>query len=324
MPDVTAQRDPDLLEPVLVQPVEGSGRPARVYLAPTLDGLYTPYALRTPADEGTFPFVFLAYGNGGGGIGWLRRRLRTHGHIMERLLRAGYACAWGRYRTEVELGYHNGGPLIVDRRQGMELMNRGPLEFEDELAILRHVAAHPQVDAGRLGHVGVSHAGEMLFKLASQYPGAVRAGVACEPANHEFLSLAVDESAFVDPDTGLRNIEEMQMRDPGRVRARIDEPLALERIAPINLPILVMGRDDDHLQGIFRVSYDLLKAGRQGGDLGVVGPSAARLHLPGGRPRRHACGGRRPGARHRRDHRVPGPPPRLNQNRSSRTEACFT
>jgi hypothetical protein len=245
---------------VLIQPVADSGRPARVYLAPTLDGLYTPYALRTPADEGTFPFVFLAYGNGGGGIGWLRRRLRTHGHIMERLLRAGYACAWGRYRTEVELGYHNGGPLVAGRRQGMELMNRGPLEFEDELAILRHVAAHPQVDAERLGHVGVSHAGEMLFKLASQYPGAVRAGVACEPANHEFLSLAIDESAFVDPSTGLRNIEEMQMREPERVRARIDEPLALERIAPINLPILVMGRDDDHLQGIFRVSYDLLKA----------------------------------------------------------------
>ena len=113
MPDVTAQPDPDLREPLLVQPVEGSSRPAQIHLAPTLDGLYTPYALRTPADEGTFPFVFLAYGNGGGGIGWLRRRLRTHGHIMERLLRAGYACAWGRYRTEVELGYHNGGPLIA-------------------------------------------------------------------------------------------------------------------------------------------------------------------------------------------------------------------
>jgi len=247
-------------EPVMVQPVEGSGRPARIYLAPTLDGLYTPYALRTPADEGVFPFVFLAYGNGGGGIPWLLSRLRTHGYIMEQLLRAGYACAWGRYRTEVELGYHNGGPLVVDHRQGMELMNRGPLEFEDELAILRHVAAHPQVDAERLGHVGVSHAGEMLFKLASRYPGVVRAGVACEPANHEFLSLTIDDSAFIDPSTGLRNIEEMQMREPARVRARIDEALALERIAPIDLPVLVMGRDDDHLQGIFRVSYDLLKA----------------------------------------------------------------
>ena len=31
-----------------------------------------------------------------------------------------------------------------------------------------------------------------------------------------------------------------------------------ERIEPISLPMLVMGRDDDHLQGIFRLSYDLL------------------------------------------------------------------
>ena len=164
----------EFTEPVMIQPVAGSDRPARIYLAPTLDGLYTPYALRTPADEGVFPFVFLAYGNGGGGIPWLLRRLRTHGYIMDRLLAAGYACAWGRYRTEVELGYHNGGPLIIDRRQGMDLMNRGPLEFEDELAVLRHAAALSQVDAGRLGHVGVSHAGEMLFKLASQYPGVLR------------------------------------------------------------------------------------------------------------------------------------------------------
>ena len=249
---------PEFAEPVLVQPVAGSDRPASIYLAPTLDGLYTPYALRTPSDDAAAPFVFLAYGNGGGGIPWLLSRLRTHGYIMERLLRAGYACAWGRYRTEVELGYHHGGRLIAGGRQGMELLNRGPLEFEDELAILRHAAALPQIDAGRLGHVGVSHAGEMLFKLASQYPGAVHAGVACEPANHEFLSLTIDETAFVDPETGLRNIEEMQMLQPGRVRARIDEPLARERIAPIDLPMLVMGRDEDHLQGIFRVSYDLL------------------------------------------------------------------
>lgn len=250
--------------PVLVVPVDGSDRPAGIHLAPTLDGLYAPYALRTPAEEGTFPFVLLAYGNGGGGIPWLARRLRTHGYIMERLLAAGYACAWARYRTEVELGYHTGGPLVADRRQGMELMNRAPLEFEDELAILRHVATLRQIDAAQLFHVGVSHAGEMLFKLSSQYPGTVRAGVACEPANHEFLSLRIDESAFVDPRTGMRNIEEMQMQDPVRVRARIDEPLARERIAPIEVPMLVMGRDEDHLQGIFRVSFDLLEeAGKE-------------------------------------------------------------
>jgi hypothetical protein len=45
------------------------------------------------------------------------------------------------------------------------------------------------------------------------------------------------------------------------VRARTNLPLARERIAPIDVPILVMGRDSDHLQGIFRLSYELLGEG---------------------------------------------------------------
>jgi hypothetical protein len=50
----------------------------------------------------------------------------------------------------------------------------------------------------------------------------------------------------------------MQMQDPVWVRAHTNLPLAHERIAPIDVPMLVMGRDGDHLQGIFRVSYELL------------------------------------------------------------------
>ena len=133
--------------PAFVEEVEGSTRPAAYYLAESRDGLYVPYVVRTPSDEGRFPFVFLAYGNGGGGIGWLRQWVHTRPYIMERLLAAGYACGWGRYRTEVDLGFNRGGPLMVDGRQGMEVMNRSPLEFEDELAILEHVGQHPQVDA---------------------------------------------------------------------------------------------------------------------------------------------------------------------------------
>jgi dienelactone hydrolase len=148
---------------------------------------------------------------------------------------------------------------MVDGRQGMEVMNRSPLEFEDEVAILEHVRGHPQVDAANLGHIGISHAGEMLFKLASRYQGLLRAGVASEPANHEFLDLRLDDIAPVNAQTGLRDIEELQLQDPAWVRARIDLPTARERIAPIDVPILVMGRDSDHLQGIFRLSYELLE-----------------------------------------------------------------
>jgi hypothetical protein len=72
------------------------------------------------------------------------------------------------------------------------------------------------------------------------------------------LALSPDETAFVEPETGLRNIEEMQMVETEKVRARIDIDKARERISTIETPILVMGRDDDHLQGIFRVTYELL------------------------------------------------------------------
>ena len=48
------------------------------------------------------------------------------------------------------------------------------------------------------------------------------------------------------------------MAEVAKVRSRIDMAVATERISTIATPILVMGRDDDHLQGIFRTSYDLL------------------------------------------------------------------
>jgi hypothetical protein len=236
----------------------GEEGPVQYRLASTMDGLYTPYALRLPPGPGRHPFVFLAYGNGGGGVDWLRDRIARYPYIMERLLDAGYACAWGRYRAEVELGYHTGGRLVRDRRQGMDLFNRAPLEFEDELAILEDVRGLPGIEPDRIGHLGASHAGEMLYKLASAYPDAVTAGVACEPANHEFLDLETDASVTANPATRLRDIERMQMRSADYVRPRINEKLVRERISPIRTPMLVLGRDDDHLQGIFRVSYDVL------------------------------------------------------------------
>ena len=42
------------------------------------------------------------------------------------------------------------------------------------------------------------------------------------------------------------------------MRPRITEDVAKARVATIATPIFVQGRDDDELQGIFRVSYDLL------------------------------------------------------------------
>jgi hypothetical protein len=247
------------MESVLTEELAGSSHPAHYLLAETLDGLYTPYALRLPDGDGPHPFVFIAYGNGGGGMDWLRDRVHRFRHITDVLLDAGYACAWSRYRTEVELGYQNGGPLRTDVRQGMGLMSRAPLEFEDEVAVLRDVARHPSIDADRLFHLGVSHAGEMLFKLCSQYKGLLRAGVAAEPASHEFLTLRLEEDAPVTTAGGLRDIESLQMRTVEHARSRITDPAEVShRLDGVDMPILVLGREEDELQGIFRLTYELL------------------------------------------------------------------
>jgi dipeptidyl aminopeptidase/acylaminoacyl peptidase len=241
----------------ITESVPDSDVPVQLIYVETWDGLYTPIGLRVPPGDGPYPVVLLASGNGGGGMPWIRRAVAERGYIMERLLEAGYACAWLRYRSEVELGYDLGGPLVRDIRQGRDLFNRSPLEYEDEIAVIEFLKTRPEIDPDRVGLIGMSHGGEMVLKITSDYDGAAVA-VASEPASHEFLALTPDETAFVDPGSGMRNIEEMQMTETEQVRARIDEAKAMERIGSITTPILVMGREDDHLQGIFRTTYDLL------------------------------------------------------------------
>jgi len=229
------------------------------------DGLYTPIGVRKPKGDGPFPLVLLASGNGGEGMAWIRDSMRNRSYTVDRLVESGFACAWIRYRTEVELGYNNGGKLIRDVRQGREMFSRSPLEYEDEIAIAQYLKTLAWVNPDQLSMIGMSHGGEMALKIVSEYNGFA-AAVASEPASHEFLALKPDETAFINEDTGLRNIEEMQMAEVEKVRERIDMPLAMKRVETIDTPILVMGRDEDHLQGIFRTSYDLLIEGGKNAD----------------------------------------------------------
>lgn len=250
------------MEPVITTETIDGKRVDIMYLE-TWDGLYAPIGVRRPDGDGPFPLILLASGNGGEGTTWIRNAMANRGYIVDRLVDAGYACAWIRYRTEVELGYHDGGPLIRDMRQGRELFNRSPLEYEDEIAIVEHMKAVDWVDADRIGLIGMSHGGEMVMKITSEYHG-VKAAVASEPASHEYLALTPDETAHVNEETGLRDIESMLMRETEKVRGRIDHDVAMGRISGIQTPILVMGRETDELQGIFRLTYDLLvEAGKE-------------------------------------------------------------
>jgi dienelactone hydrolase len=241
----------------LVEPVRGSDIPVRLMLVETVDGLYAPIGLRVPPGKGPFPLVLFASGNGGGGMAVIRELTQNRSWTQEQFLQAGYAVAWTRYRAEVDYVYDRIGRLVEDRRQGRQLFNRGPLEYEDVIAIAEHMKTLPFVDPHRVFYMGMSHGGEMALKIASEYRG-FRAMIASEPAAHEFLRLRPDETARVNPETGLLDVERMLMREPEKVRARITEEVARERMETIATPIFVQGREADELQGIFRVCYDLL------------------------------------------------------------------
>ena len=241
----------------IFEPVPGSDIPVEIVLVETIDGLYTPIGIRMPPDDGPVPIVVFASGNGGGGLALVRNFTRNRSWTQEQFLKAGFAVAWMRYRAEVDYAYDKIGKLIEDRRQNRQLLNRGPLEYEDVIAIAEYLKTRPEIDGERLFYMGMSHGGEMALKIASEYHG-FRAMIAAEPASHEFLRLKPDDTAHINPETGLLDVERMLMREPAKVRPRITEEIARERVAPIRTPIFVQGRDQDELQGIFRVSYDLL------------------------------------------------------------------
>jgi dienelactone hydrolase len=256
-PPETALMDP--LHVVISEPVRGSKFPVQLMYVEMIDGVYAPIGLRMPSGDGPFPLILFASGNGGGGMAVVRNATHNGSWTQERFLEAGYAVAWMRYRAEVDYAYDRIGRLIEDRRQNRQLLNRGPLEYEDVIAIIEYVKTLPFIAPDRIGYMGMSHGGEMAFKIASEYHG-VRAMIASEPASHEFLRLTPDATARINPSTGLLDVERMLMREADKVRARIAEDVARQRISAIRTPIFVQGRNSDELQGIFRVCYDLLIA----------------------------------------------------------------
>src|SRR6478752_8076450 len=191
-----AKLDPEHV--AIIEPVTGSDIPVHMMYVETIDGLYAPIGLRTPNSGGPFPLILFAAGNGGGGMAVVRDFTQNRSWTQEQFLAAGYAVAWMRYRAEVDYAYDRIGRLIEDIRQNRQLLNRGPLEYEDVISVVKYLKTQSFIAPERIGYMGMSHGGEMAFKIASEYRG-LRAMIASEPAAHEFLRLRPDASARINP-----------------------------------------------------------------------------------------------------------------------------
>ncbi len=247
-------------ELVLIEPVMGSDIPVELRFVELLDGIYAPIGFRKPEGAGPFPAVVFAHMNGGYGLRWIREWTQYGSGTLEAFLDAGYAVVWMRYRAEVDTPY--GSELTVREFQGRDRWSRGPLEYEDAISIIEYVKQLPAVDSDRVGWLGVSHGGEMLLKIASEYDG-LRAGVASEPAAMDYLArLPPDPNASAEPpqpETMTENTPEMQEGAVRQMRNQIDMPRAMARINAIQMPIFVVARDRDHNQATFRLAYELMR-----------------------------------------------------------------
>jgi hypothetical protein len=245
----------------VVELVKGSDIPLHLIYVETVDGRYAPIGLRKPPGNGPFPIILFVHMNGGLGTPLIREWTQNGSWTLEQFLKAGYAVAWMRYRAEVEEGY--GIRLVEGKQEGRQIFNRGPFEYEDAISIAKFVKTLPYVDPNRVGYLGLSHGGEMLMNIASEYNG-LRAGIASEPASIDYLARGPqprDPHAPPPPETMKVNSEEMQHKAVEELRGQID--IAMARINAVKMLVLVQGRDRDHHQDIFRLNYELFHDARK-------------------------------------------------------------
>lgn len=236
------------------KPLPGTNTPADYTFVLTRDEVYVPIIVRKPKGVGPFPAITMGWGEGREGMKKVERLAESLSQMQDRMIARGYVVATVNYRNEIPYAYEQSKPPqnLPDSISGeRRMLKSGPtLDHEDLIAVIRYLQSLPYVDKNGVGAMGVSHSGEMIMKASSEY--AFGAGVCVEPADHEFLTVDTGPNA---PRKGT----EIQYNDVEVVRKNTNKGEAMERIRRINTPILIFGRDTDHLQGIFKLTYEWMR-----------------------------------------------------------------
>ncbi|HET7209664.1 MAG TPA: prolyl oligopeptidase family serine peptidase [Terriglobales bacterium] len=236
------------------KPLPGTNTPADYTFVLTRDEVYVPIIVRKPKGSGPFPAITMGWGEGREGMKKVERLAESLSQMQDRMIARGYVVATVNYRNEIPYAYEQSKPPqnLPDSISGeRRMLKSGPtLDHEDLIAVIRYLQSLPYVDKNGVGAMGVSHSGEMIMKASSEY--TFGAGVCVEPADHEFLTVDTGPNA---PRKGT----EIQYNDVEVVRKNANKAEAMERIQRINTPILIFGRDTDHLQGIFKLTYEWMR-----------------------------------------------------------------
>ena len=244
---------------VVTRSVRGSDIPMELAFVLTRDEIYTPVAIRKPPGAGPFPVIVMARGNGRGGFAHVETQVERLAPMQDRMIARGYAVVYPNYRNEIPHLYEREEAAInlpddVSGGDQRTLKSAPSLDSDDFIAVIRYLEAQPWVKRGAIGAVGVSHSGELIMKTVARIPLA--AGVVIEGASHEFLGVNTGPTA-------PRRGDQIQYPDIAVAKKHADRKTAMRRVRGIRAPILHIGRDRDHLQGIFKLAHEwMLEAGK--------------------------------------------------------------
>jgi len=239
---------------VITKPVPGSDIPADYTFVLTRDEIYVPIAVRKPKGNGPFPAIVMGRGNGRGGMPLVEQKIALYSALQDKMIARGYVVVYVNYRNEIPYHYETRDVArnVADdiSGEGRTLKSTPSVDSDDLQAVIKYVRSLPYVKADKVGAAGVSHGGETILKAAAEMD--FTCGVAIEGASHEFLTVNTGPTA---PRVG----SEIQYNDIEIARKNANKARAMERIRRINTPMLHIGRDHDHLQGIFKLAHEWMK-----------------------------------------------------------------
>ena len=238
----------------ITKPVKGSDIPVELTFVFTRDEAYVAIAVRKPKGNGPFPAILMSAGNGAGGMPAVERGVERLASMVDKMVARGYVVAYAKPRNEIPDLYNKTERTenLPDSVSGGQrtLKSSPTLDSDDFISMIQYLQSLPYVDKDAVGAFGVSHSGELIMKAASEI--TFGCGVPNEGATNEYLEIDIGPSA-------PRKDNEIQFQDEKVVMQRANKAKAMERIKRIKTPMLVMGRDKDHQQGVFKLTYDWLK-----------------------------------------------------------------
>jgi dipeptidyl aminopeptidase/acylaminoacyl peptidase len=207
--------------------------PVDEVFARSYDGLYVPAVLAKPDNDSDVqrPVIILLFAGTRGLAEAYHALTVARGWVAEQLLQDGFAVCIPGYRVEMDNTY-------------VDPDFPAALDHQDVMAVIEYLKRRKDIDGNRIGLYGVSHGGELICKIVAEMDLA--GAVAVEPANIDFLNY---------PRLGRREIEELKPLTDGQY----DKAFAMERVRNIKTPIVILNRTNDHLTGVFKTTYLLMK-----------------------------------------------------------------